>query len=377
MKNPFQYAEIVTRSDFADREEEIKELVLDLESGQNIFLYSPRRYGKTSLIINVLEELKAKEMMTVYIDCYRISSKKRLLEAYVKAVTTASSGKIKGLMQVIKGYMPRIAPKIVLKGDQAPEIEVSYDLKERELEEFLDQAYDIPQRIAKKKGQNFVVVFDEFQEILRLNGLQLEKEMRSKFQHHQNVAYVFMGSKRHLLEDMFLDVNRPFYKMGKMISLSKIPEHKFAPFLESKFTSTGFVLEGDVIGKVLKMTNNLPYYAQLFCHNLWNYFLDTKKISSQDVDWALEKSIRGQSDAFITIWDGLSLHQRAVVGSLSKSKGKAVFSKNFIKENDLTSPASIQTSLNLLSKKYLVEKENNSYYITDPFFAQWIKMEMV
>jgi len=377
MKNPFVYGEVVTGNDFVNRKEEIESLIRDLRDGQRIFLVSPRRYGKTSLIINVLKELQKEGFYTAYIDLFKVSSYKALLELYTKEISRASESKIDAFTQFVREFFPNLRPRIVISPEGGPSVEIDYDPKEKRIPSLLGEVYDAPQKIALKKKDNFVVVFDEFQEIANLDGERIEKLMRAHFQHHDKVAYLFAGSRRRLIYEMISDKKRAFYGMGRLMKLDKLPQEEFGKFLRNKFTKTGFLVEEGVINTILDITENYPYNAQFLCHELWDNCQDKKRISMEDIYPVLDKILEYQSMAYITIWESLTRNQRRLLIGIALWGGRDIFSKDFIKENSLGAVSSVQTSANLLIKKEIIDKESGSYYITDVFFKEWIRREMM
>jgi hypothetical protein len=373
MKNPFRYGGPVTKEHFADRKREIREIVRDLRGGANIFLISPRRYGKSSLILNVLSKLNEEGAYTVYIDLYKVSSYERLLTLYARAVTESAETKVKKFAKIAKEFLPNLHPKIVLKPDGSPSIEIDYNIRKKDIFSLLNEVYDIPQRIAEKRNKNFVVVFDEFQEIRELDSVRIEKEMRASFQYHDRVAYLFAGSKKHILYDMVTNKAKPFYNMGRVITLKKLPRDEFCEFLYKKFKKTGFSIKKDIVETILEKVEDYPYNAQFLCHRLWSLCLDKREITIKDIDLALEEITENLSPTYISLWDNISMHQRNLLLAISLYEGKNLFSQDFILENNLGNPASVQTSLKLLQKKGILDKENGSYFIMDVFFKEWIK----
>jgi AAA+ ATPase superfamily predicted ATPase len=377
MKNPFIYGEVVTGEDFADREIELENIIRDLKDGQNIFLISPRRYGKTSLIMNALEKLRKESFYTAYIDLFKVSSFKGLLELYTEAVSSAAETKIGRFTGLIRDFFPNIHPKVVITSDGRPSIEIDYEVKEKRVGKLFDEVYEAPQRIAGKRKRNFIVVFDEFQEIANLNGEMIEKGMRACFQHHDHVGYLFAGSRRHIIYEMVSNKQRAFYNMGKIMPLGKIPREEFKAFLEDKFSETGFSLEGGVLDEILEVTENYPYNVQFLCHELWNNCLDRRKVLVEDITPTMNKILDGQSAVYVTIWNTLPVHQKRMLIAIASSGGENIFSRDFIRHNDLGAVSTVQTSINLLMKKEIIDKEDNIYYITDVFFKKWIEKEMI
>jgi len=376
-RNPFFFGEVVTGENFTDRVNEIKRLTAELRGGHNIFLISPRRYGKTSLIINVLEHLNKEGLFTFYIDLYKVASLRELLEAYAKGAARSCTTRVERFSEFIKDVFPRLRPKIIIGSDGVPSIEVDIHLKDRELLDSLEEVFDVPEKIAKKRKRNFVVVFDEFQEILNLDGERIEKMMRACFQHHHNVAYLFAGSKRHLIYSMVSEPNRAFYKLGDIMNLQKIEPAEMMMFLKKQFSKGPIELTENILDYVLEISENVPYNVQYLCHHLWNWCLEAKNIEKEDVMKVVDNIIAEQSVNYIALWDGLSLHQRLFLKAISKFQNKPIFSKNFIVENDLGTSGSIQKSITLLKKKNIIDVDAKEIRFNDVFFKEWIKKKML
>ena len=376
-RNPFFFGEVVTGENFTDRVDEVKRLTAELRGGHNIFLISPRRYGKTSLIINVLEHLNREGLFTFYIDLYKVASLRELLEAYAKGVARSCTTRVERFSEFIKDIFPRLRPKIIIGSDGVPSIEVDIQLKDRELFDSLEEVFDVPEKIARKRKRNFVVVFDEFQEILNLDGERIEKMMRACFQHHHKVAYLFAGSKRHLIYSMVSDPNRAFYKLGDIMNLQKIIPTEMATFLKKQFSKGHIKVTDSVIDYVLEISENVPYNVQYLCHHLWNWCLEANRVEKQDVIKVIDNIIAEQSANYIGSWDGLSLHQRLFLKAISKSQAKPIFSKDFIAENELGTAGSIQKSITLLKKKNIIDVDAKEIRFNDVFFKEWIKKKMV
>jgi len=376
MKNPFVYGEVVTGENFADREREMAELIRDLKQGERIFLVSPRRYGKTSLLINVLIKLQEEGLFTVYLDLYKAPSFAQFLELYAQEIARATERRLESIIRLLKELLPGLRPKIEIASNGKPTISIDFKAPDRDLFQLAEKVIEAPQKLSTKKGKRFVVAFDEFQEIQNFNKETVEKLMRANLQHHSNVAYLFAGSKKHLIYSMISNRSRAFYKMGKLMPLNKIPPAIFASFLEQKFIDTGYIVEEGLIDMVLEITENYPYNAQLLCHKLWDWCIDSKKVTFNLLDPVLNQILAEESPLYIALWDSLSLHQRRTLQAIVSRGGKKVFSHSFIEENNLGAYSSLQTSIKLLIKKGILDKENDTYVFTDVFFKEWIRRKM-
>lgn len=373
MKNPFIYGEAVLGENFADRKNELHQLVRDLSDCERVLLISPRRYGKTSLIMNAREILKSKGICTIYIDLYKATSLHKLLEIYVREITSAVETKFEKMLDFFKKTLPGLRPKISVDPDGTTSIGIDYADSYEDTFRFLDKIFDLPQQLAVEKNRNFVIVFDEFQEIREFNGEAIEKAMRASIQHQDKVAYLFSGSKRHLLYDMVANRSRAFYMMGRVMNLQKIPRAEFKDFIFNTFQKTGFSVEAGAIEKVLDLVEDFPYNAQFFCHKLLDDFYETKTIKLSDIEPTLNQIITENTPVFLSIWDDLSLVQRRLLEAIVHAGSQEILAEKSIKKYHLENTATVQTAIKSLMEKQILDKENDVFWFTDVFFKEWIR----
>lgn len=376
MRNPFVYGEEATGEAFCNREAEIKEILRDIRNGVNLVIFSPRRYGKTSLIKQVLNRLDRRRTVSVYVDLYPAVSKHKFLELYANAIASVITGKVEAKLKTLKELLPRLIPKITLKGEPGtPEFEFDFDHSKRP-SLYLEETLQAVKKYADSHRVGAVVVFDEIQEILQYEDDEIEKAMRSCFQSHRNVSYVFLGSKRHLMEPMFTDPNRPFFKSGKHLPLRRIPEKELIPFIRSKFKQGKIKLSPKHAAIIVEIAECHPYYVQLLGHVLWNDCLDTLEINADDIAAAVNSVIERERSLFLTIWDNLTRKQKALLLALAKSSESAeqrIFSQQFLTKYSLGSASTMQKALAGLIEKNLIERENGMYVLSDVFFKKWLQ----
>lgn len=374
MKNPFYFGKEVAGEAFTNRISEVKELLSDIEQGLNIIIYSPRGYGKTSLIKKVLAIAKERGVLPFYLDLYPITNLRDFVEIYAQSLAIAESpSKLKYFIKVLGELVPKLLPKVTLGPKGGPEI--SFDLEKifKEKDAVLDDLLEAAHKLAAKKNISAVVVFDEFQEIAKLNeGEKLERQIRAHIQKHQNVSYVFLGSKRHLMQEMFKNSNRPLYNCGRHFSLGKIPPVDFSEFINRQFLKTNTNINDSEINSILKITECHPYYTQLFCHLLWDNCRDRKKIPTGEIETVLSQLLGEEEHSYSIIWDDLSAVQRTLVKALAADESLPLFSHAFLAKYGLKSISAVQKARKTLEKKEIIERSNGNYTISDLFFKKWV-----
>jgi AAA+ ATPase superfamily predicted ATPase len=374
MQNPFKYGVIVTDEDFADRKKELKLLTEELANGQNILLYSYRRYGKSSLLAMVLELLKKRGLMTSMIDLYGCTSLSDFIDKLVEETVVPAYRTTDKIINFLKSNLSGLKTDVTINPDGSTTFSFKKEVESREPSDVLDRVLDAPEKLAEAKKKRVVIVFDEFQEIIKLNGKRLEDLMRTHFQRHKNVSYVFMGSKRHIMEQMFEDVKRPFYKFAKPIPLGKIPIQEFKEFILAKFEKGHIGIDPSIVDSILKLTNGHPYFTQQICHEVWNIVNGRKKVLENDVQEAIAVLLEIHNDLFERIWDSMYVPQRKLLIGLAKEDAvSAVYSTSFIKKYDLASASQVKRAIEPLLEDGTVEKEDDSYTIAEILFKEWIK----
>jgi len=366
VKNPFKYGEPVTGEDFTDRENECKEIAHDLYSGQNIILYSPRRLGKTSLIIEIEKRLKrTPDVCTCYIDLFGILSQEELAERIVNGIMLSTYPIRTALEKAVNVLLKLVPVKVaVMRGETRLELIFGRKASQPQLEE----TFNLPEKAALNKKKHLIVFFDEFQEINSLNGVKLEKLMRSKFQHHKNVSYLFAGSKVSILREMFEDGRRAFYKFGKIATIKNIPKNDFFKFIKTKFSHTEKKINDECCESILEFTRCHPYATQQLCHELW--YITEKNVEKELVIKAINNIITKQKDTFERLWDSMrSKSQKTLLTGLAEEPDANIYSKEFIEKYNLVSSAHVQKAIKQLRKKRIIENGK----IADIFFTEWLK----
>ena len=375
MKNPFVYGEEVAGDAFWNRTKEIQELVRDVKNGQNVIIFSARRYGKTSLIKTVIAKVQREGVLTVYVDLYPAITKEKFVEIYAKAVSRSLGKPTQKILDLVKRLFPKLIPKIVIRPEGEAEFEFDYEPRDVFKSSLPDLLNAVHKR-AKEEKREACVVFDEFQEIVNYTDDEIEKEMRAVFQSHRNVSYIFLGSKKHLFGKLFHDSHRPFYQSGKHMPLNRLPIEEVKKHVLERMALGKLKVKPDVISLIAEKGAGHPYYTQLLCHILWDECLEKKEILGQDVESALSKMLGRESEVYETILDDLTQKQKHLLIALSVEPKVQAFSGRFLSKHRLGNPSSIQKALQVLIEKDIVDRENDHFIFQDPFFALWLRKNL-
>jgi AAA+ ATPase superfamily predicted ATPase len=375
--NPFIYGEEVEGENFCNRLKEIKALASEIESFQNILIYSPRRYGKTSLMNEVFKRLKKKGFLTFYIDLYPVVCEDDFIRISLKSISRVIGGTGKNILKRLKEYIKQISSSLFLTFSEDGTPSLGVNLSKTEILPAVDDLFNGLYAYVSARNQPALVVFDEFQQLGELENSRVEKILRSIIQKQRRLSYVFMGSKKHLIYDMFNNPGRPFYKSTRHFPLETIEKSLFSRFIKQKFIKSGIQLEKGVPDKIVDAAESHPYYTQMLAHMVWELTREKKYAGLEDVRTGIGSILDQEEAAFGNLWDSLTLKQRRLLLALClKKEGEKIFSVDFIDKYKLGSGSTVQRGIKSLISKNIIDKEGDKFLINDIFLKRWLRTRM-
>lgn len=376
MGNPFIYGEIVPGEAFADREAELDRLVADLSSAQKVFLISPRRYGKSSLVHRALHTLSRHGALTVELTVSSYSAYVAFLEGYARALATVETRWQRArawLADVITTTRPELRYEPEETGPGRFAVAFPLVRTARDVNRLANEIFSLPGRLAADRKRPVVVALDEFQAIEAFDGGDVEHALRAAAQQQRQVGYVFAGSEPSLMENM-IGPRRPFYKAGPVMRLEKIPPAVFAEFIETRFAKSGVRPEAGLGAAIVDLAGNLPYDVQRLAHETWDDVRSAagRRAGLDALHATLTRLLGEQETMFEAVWQRLTLAQRGVLRAVVLQSGRELLSADTRARHRLGGPSSIQASLAALIKHDLVLKEGPQYVVVDSLFREWI-----
>ncbi len=368
-ENPFYYGGAITDEHFCNRVDEIKELQQDIYSGLNTLIYAPRRFGKTSFVLKTLKTLPKQKVKYLFLDLLYISTIDEFINRYFNALASSLEEPTDKVVKFFKSII-KIRPNINVNFDSSGTPNFSLSLSNEEKIKTLEDVLNTPLEFAKD-GTKIVIVFDKFQEIINLD---IEAKMRSVIQHHANkISYIFMGSKKSLLHQMFLDKTRPFYKSVKHFHIKEINQNEWAIFITKRFNTTGKTIDTKQIDMILNITKGFPYYTQQFAYEIWS--LTNKTVDKRIFEKSLQNIISREEDLFSLEWDNLTSNQKKAIKIILKKDGKNIYDEQQLAIYQIKT-GSIQTALKGLLQKDIVDKVSEKLYFQDPLFEYWLRQKV-
>jgi uncharacterized protein len=369
--NPFYLKGYRGPSSFCDRQAELQLLRENIANDINTTLFSVRRMGKTGLIHHLFYSLKnRKELECIYIDIYATQSLIDFTNTLASAILNAFPKNVsigKKFIDFIKGFNPMISydaltgsPEVSFSFSQSKQID--YSLKE--IFTFLDQ-----------QKKQVVVAIDEFQQIANYEEKNTEALLRTIIQQLKNVSFIFSGSQKHLLVEMFNSAKRPFFSSTNPLYLGPIPDNEYTKFIRQNLTKGERQIDDESLEFILAWTLGHTYYTQTLCNKIFGQ--NTAKITLGKVKVACDTILQEQEGVFFQYRNLLTTSQWRLLGAIAKEERVTQpTSGGFVGKYALGNPASVKRALEALVEKEMVLRESdatvNYYRVYDCFLMRWL-----
>lgn len=367
-KNPFLVYGYESPEYFCDRVEETAGIISALQNGRNVSLIAPRRMGKTGLIHNVFHEIQQKDASAAcfYVDIFATRS----VEDFVNLLGRSIVGKLDTPMQKASGMVASFfkSAKVVFSTDMLtglPEASLSFEpqMAKSTLEEIF--AY------LRNSDRECYVALDEFQQILEYEDTGIEAMLRSMIQFCHNVHFIFSGSKRHMMVDIFTNAKRPFFQSTECMGLYPIPEDSYFSFVEGLMKKGNIEISREIFHDVYTRFEGHTWYIQYLMNVI--YELSPEIVQPENINNALLRILRRNEDSYRETLDRLSKNQASLLSAIAKEGVVGqVNSGDFIRRNRLKGTSSVNRALEYLVGKELVYKQPKGYMVYNRFLGLWL-----
>lgn len=371
LKNPFVVGRYVSEKYFCDREEETIFLKKQIENGRNVALISSRRLGKTGLINHFFSQQDiTNDYYTFFVDIYATSSLAEFVYLLGKAIYEELKPKktqwAERFFNIITSL--RIGFKLdTITGEPIFDIGLG-DIQSPQTS--LDEIF----RYLECADKPCIVAIDEFQQIGNYAEKNVEALLRTKIQQSINTSFIFSGSKRHVMSNMFNSASKPFYQSAITMSLAPIPVEIYTGFATQMFEMYNKKASQRLIEIVYNQFEGFTWFVQMMMNELFALTSTNELCDIEKLEIARKNIIQSQENAYKEILSKLSHKQKMLLQAIAKEGiAEGITSAKFIKKYNLSSASSIQAALKPLLENDLLTQNENRYRVYDYFFADWLK----
>jgi hypothetical protein len=377
-RNPFTFGDLALDEAFTDREDEVHELASDMRNGQNVLVYAPRRYGKSSLILRAAQEALRQKALVGYCDLMKTPTKERLAAALAKTIYADIASPIGQAFERAAELFRSLRVRPTMEVDPSDgSLRFSFQPGRRksDIDETIERLLELLGELAAERSRPVVMVFDEFQEIVSLDP-KFPNLMRAVFQTQPEVSHVYLGSKRHILERIFNDKNEPFWRSAKQLEIGMIPPAKFGPFIRDRFVASGKGITVESLGQLLAISGGHPYGTQELAYFVWELLPPGGEASLTDLQEAVTRVLRSERNHFSQLWDEAPHPQRLLMLALAEEPTGSIYAAAYHQRHELPANPTLQTALAGLIKKEIAGREpDGEYRVIEPFLAEWLQRE--
>lgn len=368
LTNPFVTSGYVSPEYFCDRVEETEQLVRDIQGFCHTVLISPRRMGKTGLIQHCFNQPEIRDSFyCIFIDIYATLNLNDFIHQLGNEICKTLKKQQKSALETFIRIVKSIEFKIGM--DEKGMLSASFGLKDiKDSQATLDEIFEF----IKTADKPCVIAIDEFQQIGKYPEKNVEALLRTQIQHCANATFIFAGSQRHLLQNMFSSVAKPFYHSATILTLNPLSKESYTQFVIEKFRNANKEITEEQVALVYDQFEGHTWYMQVIFYLV--YFLSQPACTDGIILTAIDKRIMENDDIYATLLYGIPEKQQRVLraiaaeGTVSQPQSFA-----FINKHSLNSASSVQSAIGKLLDKDLITLYRNEYSINDKFFGQWLR----
>jgi AAA+ ATPase superfamily predicted ATPase len=335
-------------------------------------IFAPRRFGKTSLVRRVAQELTSRKALVAEINLMFTPTKEKLAGRLAQEVAEhllGPVGRARENLRIFSGL--RITPTVnVDPMDGSFSFSFAGGHSPEDVDATLERLFGLLAEISADRKRRVVLIMDEFQEIVDIDP-GLTKLLRSVFQEQPEVAHIYLGSKRHLMERIFSDENEPFWRSAKRTELGAIEPDAFKPFIADGFRGHDRDIEDEVVDRILSITGGHPYGTQELCYFLWAETAAGETADGARLEEAMTKLLRSEHSHFSDLWDRATANQRVLLTALAAEPGRP-FSEGYRGRHNLRGMSTTQRAVGALVQQEVVSRDGGLLRICEPFYAEWI-----
>ena len=368
--NPFIVTGKIAPEYFCDRVQESARLVKSMTNGNNMVIISPRRMGKTGLIHFCYDKPEiSKEYYTFFIDILHTSSLREFTYLLGKEIYDSLLPRSRKMVKLFLQTLKSISGKFGFEpGLNLPVFNIELGDIERP-EYTLDEIFYYLNQADKR----CIVAIDEFQQIAKYPEKNIEALLRTYIQQQANSNFIFAGSERHMMQEMFLSSARPFYQSASLMDLKAIPSEIYVDFVISHFKKRRKHIEESSVEKVYNLFKGHTYYMQKTFNEA---FADTPEGNECTLDvirTAIDAIIASNDTIFREILSNIPEKQKILLYAIAREgEAERITSSDFIKRHSLVSASSVQSAVKKLLEKDLITESNKVFSVTDKLFAMWM-----
>lgn len=361
-----QVGKPVTGNQLVGRESEISAIEKFIAMGQSVALIAPRRFGKTSLLLEILQRAKHKDVFTVYIDLFSTPDIYSLAADITRSVLL--NRKLDFTLHQLKNNITDLMRNVRFKQEvEGFEYILGFGQSSVNEWEMLRSSLRLLEKYAARYQKELICVFDEFGDLEKLDGSEIIKLFRSELQTQQKTTFLFSGSYESVMSNIFVSPSSPFYRFTRILHLDNVDPGDFIAYLIPLFRNEKLYHPTELVEQIAGFTKGHPYYTPLMAQQA---IFNADIFHNEDYSFSqlIEFSVDAETNYLEKVWDEISAHQqeKTVLLALVQDDTSPYVSIDTKKIN-------VSRTLKRLTTRGLLRKQAGGYHLTDPLLRHWIR----
>lgn len=359
MFSPFPYDKISSGKSFFGREEEMAVLSKSVQYSNNLLIYSKRRMGKSSLIHHFFENQK-NSSLCIYVDLFDITSKEDFAKSLLRGVTEATKGDLKSAIKKLTSLFKRVRVEPTIDPNTL-EYSIRPIITTLSFEEMMEDFFHTIRELSRES--QLIIALDEFQQIATITDVKLDAMLRKEIQIRENISYLFLGSKRHLLTSLF-EYQAPLYEMATHFELLPL---KFDAIFD--YVTQYLKIDEATLRTICEITRYETKMMQNVFHLL--YIQKEASVTKERIDVVVQEIINSKDSSYKIIFDTLNNNQKIALKVFAKYKS-GFFAQSVLSEFNIKKQT-LQSAFDALFKRELIDKDGETYFIPDRTLELWVE----
>ena len=371
--NPFIVAGKIPAKYFCDRKEEAARLTDCIQNQENVVLISPRRMGKSKLIDYCFDKSAIRNSYyTLEADILQTTSLQEFIQVLGCVVYKQLARRSERLFKLFAATLRSLSASF---GFDPIQNTPTFDIK---LGDITAPEYTLDEIFAyiEKADKRCIIAIDEFQQITNYAEKNVEAILRTRIQRCSNANFIFAGSRRRILNEMFLSNKRPFYQSATLIQLDPIPKETYLKFVKKHFDDGQKNIEKEAVTNVYNTFEGVTYYMQRMMHDCFMEVPSHEVCTEAMAQKIIQRFVQENDTRLREMMSFISEQQKALLYAVCKEgTARHITSAAFVRNHNLKSQSSVQFAIKRLLELDLITEQERQYHISDPLLRLWIQHE--
>ncbi len=370
MEKPFVFGKAVGSANFIGREQERERLRMNFTHGVNTILMSPRRWGKTSIVKRTISEIQSSQLLVIYMDMFSCRDEYDFCNKFAAEILRGTDNRFEEWKNIAGEFITRLMPRISYSPDGINAVSVSLGITPKTHKP--EEVYALPELIAQKKNCHLLICIDEFQQVGEFqDSLTVQKRMRGVWQHQEHVSYCLFGSKKHMMESIFLERNYPFYKFGDIVPLHPIALSDWIPYIQRGFALEHKSISETMAQQICERVGLHPSYIQQYA---WLTLINTREeVTEETLSLGFEELLEENHSLYTAQTEHLTTFQVNFLRAIAEGVHQDFTSAENRENYHLGSYTNISRLKSALRNAELIDITDDGIYFADPVLEVWFK----